>query len=620
MKRRWMRRAGSSASKRVAFFLMTCLTLAAQQPAPAPAQHREPPPPRSADERDLQDGSGRSIIRYLVEAPPKIAPAGAADPAQQVGLFLCFPEHGRPTGDDLFPVREALRRQGLSDQYVLLAAHAQDPYGKMGAADHEPIQKLIAWAERTYPINPRRIYAFGKGEGGEITGEFAVMHPELLAAGITYSWGWWTLPSELNEPIDFEKSAPEFYMVLGLRDLAHHLTTVRDTYERIKAKGYHIIYREFAELGERSYHPVSNDDAIAWATRLRNKNVPLSAQENELLKAFHRNPPAPTHGYYPTLALVGGAPAGEVVQKLLESPDESVRAAAAATCQYAIFDERTSAALGRLLSDPSAKVRRNAINALALYANWRSEAAQQALIQAALDPERRLEDRIDAADAIRQAVALQAAGARQDLPLFRALVALLQEHAEPLRAVAHLALAPVRDPDYKPGGAPERKAPSGGWDLWLEQIAAKEAGDLADYRVCGWSETGTGAPYPGNRGMKEPVDLFCLGGYSLLGKNLATGQPVPKNPALAFQYTLSAAEQGYVPAEEAVGMMYANGQGVRQNYAEAGKWWIKAAEGGNLRAANHAAMLYRNGEGVPRDRTISEKWARYVEEHTALPK
>jgi len=38
---------------------------------------------------------------------------------------------------------------------------------------------------------------------------------------------------------------------------------------------------------------------------------------------------------------------------------------------------------------------------------------------------------------------------------------------------------------------------------------------------------------------------------------------------VAFKYTLQAAEQGYVPAEAAVGMMYANGKGVQQNYPEA---------------------------------------------------
>ena len=130
---------------------------------------------------------------------------------------------------------------------MLLAGHPQGR--KFGAADHEPIEKLIAWAKKTYPINPRRVYMYGKGEGGKISGEFAMMHPNVVTAGITYSWGWWKMPSELTEAIDPLNSAPEFYMVLGLRDLSHHLTTVRDTYARVNAKGYHVIYREFEDLG-----------------------------------------------------------------------------------------------------------------------------------------------------------------------------------------------------------------------------------------------------------------------------------------------------------------------------------------------------------------------------------
>ena len=92
---------------------------------------------------------------------------------------------------------------------------------KFGAADHEPIHKLIAWAKKTYPINPRRIYMYGKGEGGKISGEFAMLHPELVTASITYSWGWWTdafgVEGGASTPMN---SAPEFYMVLGLRDFA----------------------------------------------------------------------------------------------------------------------------------------------------------------------------------------------------------------------------------------------------------------------------------------------------------------------------------------------------------------------------------------------------------------
>ncbi len=493
-----------------------------------------------AQETELKDEAGKTVVHYIVDAPAGLKPGGSVDPAKQVGLILCFQEHGRPTGDDLFPVRESLRRLGASDGYVLIAAHSQDPKGKMGAADHEPLLKLIAWAEKTYPINPRRIYAYGKGEGGKISGELGVMHPELITAGITYSWGWWKMPSELTAPLDPDKSS-EFYMVLGLRDLSHHLTTVRDTYERVKAKGYHVIYREFEELGERTYHPVSNDDAIGWATRLRNKNLPLSEGERKLLEPFDRaSLPRASGGYYPAIALVGGSPAGAVLRRLFASKEAPVRLAAAETCSHGIFDETTTKALGQLLEDPSVEVRRAAVNALAMYANWRSEAAQEALIRVATNSSAGLQDRIDAADGLAQAVALQAKGVRQDPPMFRALVALLNEHDEPLHAIAYLALAPVRDPSYEPGSRPESKTPPGGWQHWLDEITAKQAGDLTDYNVC--------AKASDRSENQDPVELFCQGGASLQGLDPATGKPVRRDPVSAFKYTLQAAELGYVPA------------------------------------------------------------------------
>src|SRR5207244_2867137 len=192
---------------------------------------------------------------------------------------------------------ESLKRLGLSDGYVLLAIRAQSSGGGVGKADYEPIQALLAWAKETYPVNARRVYMYGKGSGGHVAGEFTMLYPNLITAGISYSWGWWTMPAELDKPLDAVNSAPEFYLVLGMRDFTHHITTVRDTYERVKTKGYHIIYREFEELGDRSYHPTSNDDAIRWATGLRNKNIGPSAEETKLLKS-----PPIAGGYYPALA------------------------------------------------------------------------------------------------------------------------------------------------------------------------------------------------------------------------------------------------------------------------------------------------------------------------------
>src|SRR6476660_3985815 len=247
-------------------------------------------PLSAAQESELKDETGKTILKYVIDVPPGIAAAGTLDPAKQVGLILCSQEHDTPTGNDLFPVRQSLLRQGLLDHYVLVAPAPQGR--KFGPDDHQPIEKLIAWAKKTYPINPRRVYMYGKGEGSKISMEFMMMHPNIVTAAIGYSWGAWLMPSEVKEPLDYVNSAPEIYLTLGRRDLANHLSCVRDAYARLMGKGYHLIYREFDELGDRTYHPPSNDDALAWATRLRNKNIVPSAEETRLLKS-----PAVVDGY-----------------------------------------------------------------------------------------------------------------------------------------------------------------------------------------------------------------------------------------------------------------------------------------------------------------------------------
>jgi hypothetical protein len=526
-------------------------------------------PLRAAGEAELKDAAGATIIKYVIEVPQGIAPAGTTDPAKQVGLILCSQEHDTPTGNDLFPVRQSLLRQGLLDRYVLLAPAPQGR--KFGPADHQPIEKLIAWAKKTYPINPRRVYMYGKGEGSKISMEFTMMHPDLVTAAIGYSWGAWLMPSEVDGPLDFVNQAPEIYLTLGRRDLANHLTCVRDAYTRLSAKGYHLIYREFDELGDRTYHPPSNDDALGWATRLRNKNLEPSAEENKLLRAFHGAPPAAVNGYYPALALVGGAQAGAVLMKLFESKDPNVRAAAAETCRHGVFGNATTTALARLTKDPSVAVRRPAFRALAMYANWRYAPAQEALVQAATDKSADPADRLNATDSIGYALRFQVKGVRQDPPMFRALVSLLQDKDEPVRSTAAGILAPV----YEFGGdGPQRKrAPEGGWEKWLDQISAAR------------------------------------------GEHPAAG-----NLTAAFQQALQSAEEGSVPAQSAVAMMYANGKGVRQNYAEAGKWWAKAAEGGDLDAGRLAWNLYRNGEGVDRNPALANQMAKLIGEPVQAPR
>lgn len=483
-------------------------------------------------EQELKDEAGKTIVRYAVSAPAGIAPAGTTDPNKQVGLFLCFPEHDRPTGDEMYPVKAALERLGLSDQFVVIGAHPQER--KFGANDHEPIQKLLAWAKKTYPVNPRRVYLYGKGEGGKISGQMAMLFPDLYAASISYSWTWWLMPSHVK-PFNAEKEGPGIYMVLGMRDLSHHLTNVRDGYSRVQAKGYPVIYREVDDLGERTYHPVTNDDAIAWAVAQRNKRLPLSAAEKAML--------AKGTG----LAVVGGAAAGEVVKKKLTP--EAIKACAKTNC-----GEEAIAAIANLPATPEI------IRVLAINANWRSQAAQAALIKLALNEG---PYRVNAVDGLVNAVKLQINGVKQDPPVFSALVGLLKDQDEELRTMANNALATIRDRDFRGDlGRKQNREPVGGWDKWLAEITAKNDG------------------------------------FGPLGN---------------FPETLAAAEKGDVTAAARVGMLYVVGNGTEQNFKEAERWLTKAAEGGHRLAARNLSMMYSGAPGMGGKGELAKKWRAFAE-------
>lgn len=538
------------------------------------------PPPA-----ELKDASGIRIIQYVVEPPEVVAPASTTDPSKQLGLILCFPEHDRPVADEIYPVRQALERLGMRDQFVLVAGGPQER--KFGPADHEPIGKLIEWAKAHYPINPRRVYVYGKGEGGKISGELSTLHPNVIAASVSHSWTWWKMAPETTKAIDFEKEAPGVYMVLGLRDLSHHLTNVRDGYSRVHAKGYRAIYREIPDHGARTYYPAINDDAMAWLSRNRNKNVPLSAGEKKMLAATQR---IGTGGYFGDLALVGGAPAGEVLAKLLDSKDAATRAAAAATFSHGLFGEAAVKALGAKLTDPERRVRRAAARALAMNANWRSQAAQDALTGFLADRSKAVEpaDRLSVADAVVDAVRFQIHGVQQDPGLFAALVSLLEDPDEEVRTMAGNTLMPIRDPEFRGDlGRPERKAPEGGWPAWLQQITVQAQGYRKNYAECGVSATASG----------EAVRLLCE------GERLMTSDPVK-----AFELTKQAAELGYHPAEAVLGIWYVVGKGTEQNNVEGAKWLAKAADAGDKLAATNAWMIYMGSPGVKKDAALADRY------------
>jgi hypothetical protein len=424
-------------------------------------------------EGDLMDPqTGAAIVHYAISTPKTFAAPGTTDPAKQLGLIVCFHEHDNAPKDELPSVVQSLQRLKLSGDFVAVCMGQGDltTHGYTRTADHRIAVKLIDWARKTYPINPRRVYLWGRGEGATMAQEFGTEHPELITALITYSWGSTSLPRITNPTVN----APDFYVVLGLKDLQTHLDRVRAVYAGIKMRGYNVIYREIAGLGGATRNPLSNDDAILWASRLRHKTMPLAPAEQDLIKPFQDPAACLDADGLRALLRVGGLQAGRLVAPLLNATGDATRAAVAAGASLAMFGNEVNTALGARLKDPAADVRRAALRSLAVAANWRYLPAQQALIDVATDGAWDAAERALAIDGIGAAIKLQSAGAFQDPPLFKALVTLLGDPDVAIRTRAFGFLSPIMASSYKPDASDaDRAAALQAWQQWLAGISAK---------------------------------------------------------------------------------------------------------------------------------------------------
>jgi GAF domain/Sel1 repeat len=69
------------------------------------------------------------------------------------------------------------------------------------------------------------------------------------------------------------------------------------------------------------------------------------------------------------------------------------------------------------------------------------------------------------------------------------------------------------------------------------------------------------------------------------------------------------AEQGDIPAQNALGRRYAQGEGVALDEAEAVRWFTKAAEQGSVVAQSRLGALYWRGRGLPQDVNKAYFWS-----------
>lgn len=429
---------------------------------------------------ELTEGDLKDSFHYAIHAPvaPLSPDAGTKKkkdaPTKQVGLFVCFHEHVGDVKEEGIHVVESLERLKLAGEYVVIAPKA--PAGTQfwdKKADIDRLTRLIDWAKATYPINPRRMFIWGRGDGASFGGQYALKFPQTIAGVILFSWGFEQVP-KIENP---QATLPDFFYVLGLKDLDTHVDKVRSTYGLLRGGGLKVIYREVKDLGGATTNAGANDEAITWAHQTRHKTQTLSPQELDVLKPWASASAAKAakdDNMLPALADVGGPHTGSLYAPFFAAKSESVRVAAIKTCTQALFGDEVCTALGKLLDDKSARIRQSAIEALTWNATFRNAPAQAALMKLALDAKAEVGDRGMAVDGIVHVLGRQTEGAFQDTELFAALVTLLDDKSPALRTKVFAFLGPLRSSAYRPDASDkERTTAVAEWKTWIEGLVGK---------------------------------------------------------------------------------------------------------------------------------------------------
>jgi hypothetical protein len=432
----------------------------------------------SMEEADLRDGA--VVVHYAIQIPPAGKPLNASgkktgDLEPTLSLFMCMPEHVGDFKDEGLRVIETLERLGKAQQCVVVAPKSGAEDSKWNIArDGEGMSKLLTYLKKTYPINPRKVYLWARGAGAGFMGQYALEHPTDFAAVIMYSWGFDKVP-KLDNP---QVTLPDFYYVLGMKDLNTHVDRVRKTYGILRDAGLKVIYREVTGLGGPTKHQPTNDEAITWALQTRHKTLPLSANELAALKPYAsagEAKAAPANDdIFNLLAEVGGPQTGSILIPFFDAKSEPTQLKAIKTCTAALFGDEVCTALAKLLNNKSGRLRQAAIEALAYNANFRSAVAMLALSKLVLDAKADLEDRVKAIEGIAYALHMQTEGAFQDTKLFATMITLLNDPNVGIRAKAFDFLKPLRTSDYRPEGSDaERKAAVVDWQAWIAALEGK---------------------------------------------------------------------------------------------------------------------------------------------------
>jgi poly(3-hydroxybutyrate) depolymerase len=463
--RRWCAwaTADPEAAMRSAMMAWACLVLASVlEGAAAPGENGP---------AMLKDDAGHEIITYIARMPPK--PRTDVRPA----LLIGFHGSGGNAEQLVGAAGAALEHAALRDEYVVIGLKSKAVGWE--EADDAPVRAFVAWAIKQYHADPRRIYGLGYSSGAFFLNRFAPSNPELFAGAITYVGGQYGLRKD-----EHPETAAALYWVVGQKDGTVKADGVLPQMEAFRKAGYSGVYRNMRDLGHEPCKEPTMEDAVRWMQALRNRRLPLAADEQAFIERFADPDKAKRlfnePGAWQRLIQIGGPQAAAVVVEALTGDKELVRGNAALACRHVMFDQRVVCALAALLDDKSPKLRESALAGLAAQAAWNEGCAQQALCAFAADPKRKPPERRAAAASLGAVARIDLMGSFQAKRAIWTLVGLLDDEDAAVRQVAFASLQ-VADGvgfDYKPESTKaQRKASCERWAEWCTKACGERPAD-----------------------------------------------------------------------------------------------------------------------------------------------
>lgn len=415
-----------------------------------------------------KDASGKDVITYVLRLPAK-----PSEP--HLGLVVGFHGRGGDANQLVGAIGSGLDQAMCRDGYVVMGLKSKADGWEN--ADDAPVREVLAWAIAKYQIDPRRVYGVGYSSGAFFLNRFAPNNSDLLAGAITWVGGQFGLTRNEHPEL-----AAELYWIVGQKDTTVPAAPIIPQMDAFAKAGYRAIYRNMRDLAHESCKEPCWSDAIAWLRALRNKQLPLTAEDQTLLARF-ADPEQAKRALgdataWARLTRIGGPQAAPALLVALASDKEAARGNAALACTRTMFNHEVVVEVGKLLEEKSAKLRESALQALTVQAQWGFSEGFEALHVFLSAPKKPAAERRAAANAVGQIARLDLLGTFKASGPIWALVDLLDDEDAGVRQIAFAALegAQTGGFGYKSEAAKAgRQTAVEQWVAWATKVCGARA-------------------------------------------------------------------------------------------------------------------------------------------------